>query len=462
MLPLTIEEVLNAAGGRLASGDLPAGIAGVSTDTRTLKAGDLYIPISGDRFDGHDFIGEAFRKGAAASFISKKISTDSLTGPVIEVGDALLAYQALAAFYRRKLGVKVVAVTGSAGKTTTKELIGAILEKKFSTVKSEENFNNEIGVPRTIFKLEPKDEVAVLEMAMRGREQIRPLARLARPDIGVITNIGEAHYELLGSIKAIADAKGELLEEMDKDAVAVLNADDGWLSYLRGKTNCRVLSFGESAGSDVRLEDAESLNLGGYRLRVSFPSRTGCFDFPLLGRHNIKNALAALAVGEIFGLGLPEMAEALSDAVPGWKRMERRVLPGGINLLLDCYNANPGAVRQALDTLAALQADGKKVAVLGDMLELGEITQQAHLDTGGYAALSGIDALYTVGALGELIARGAREAGMSPERIFSFSSNGGAAKALAENLRGGEVVLIKGSRKMKMEEVAEFLSVSVK
>jgi UDP-N-acetylmuramoyl-tripeptide--D-alanyl-D-alanine ligase len=461
LLILTIDEILRATGGRSLCTELPAGISGVSTDTRTIKPGDLFIPLSGEKYDGHDFIGEAFGKGAAVSLAEKKSRVSAGRGPLIEVEDSIAAYQALASCYLGKLNVRVVAVTGSAGKTTTKDLIGTILEKRFPVVKSRESFNNEIGVPATIFGLGPEDRVAVLEMAMRGREQIRPLARMSRPDVGVITNIGEAHFELLGSVGAIADAKGELLEEMGGKATAVLNADDGWLEYLRNKAGCRIITFGESKTADVRLEKAEALGLEGYRLDISLPSGKCLVKFPLLGKHNVINALAAMAVGVVFGLDTGEMTEALEGVAPASRRMEHRVLPGGIVLLLDCYNANPAAMRQALDTLKSLKAGGRKIALLGDMLELGEIALQAHRETGAYAASAGLDALYTVGALGEIMAGGARDAGLEAEKIKSFSSNEEAAGFLSENLRDGDLLLIKASRRMKMEEVADLLSVSV-
>ena len=453
MQPITASEVLKACGGEVLSGDLGTKITGVSTDTRTLKPGDLFFALTGESSDGHKFLADAFARGASGVVVSRKVETNRLA---IRVGDTLTALGDLAAYYRAKFAPTVVAVTGSVGKTTTKEMIAAVAAAKGQVLKNAGNFNNEIGLPLTLFELARKHRTAVVEMAMRGPGQIAYLARIARPSIGVITNIHMAHIELLGSIDAIAAAKGELLDFLPADGAAILNADDAYFDYLSSRSKARVISFGESARADVRATSAGLDSKGCCSFRVTTPS--GCFDVrvPVPGEHNIKDALAAIAVGEVLDIPHEAMREALAKFVPPEKRSN--VIPArrGFVIIDDTYNAGPASMHSALKTLAMMEG-GRKIAVLGDMLELGEHAVESHVELGRAATQAGIDVLIVVGRLAKLISRAAIDAGMPVESVWEFDDSHEAAREVPGKVRERDVVLVKGSRAMRMERIVEGL-----
>ncbi|MCX8053898.1 MAG: UDP-N-acetylmuramoyl-tripeptide--D-alanyl-D-alanine ligase, partial [Armatimonadetes bacterium] len=388
MQAIKAREVIEACKGELLSGDPNTKITGVSTDTRTLQPGDLFFALTGESSDGHKFLADALARGASGVVVSRKVETKQLA---IRVEDTLIALGDLAAHYRLKFDPIVVGVTGSVGKTTTKEMIAAVAAARGPVLKNIGNFNNEIGLPLTLFELAKKHKTAVVEMAMRGPGQIAYLARIARPHIGVITNIHMTHVELLGSIDAIAEAKGELLdylphssfrrEDGEEAGTAILNADDDYYDYLRRRAKCRVVSFGESDRADVRAISTGLDSKGCCAFRVSTP--TGAFDVrvPVPGEHNIKDALAAIAVGEVLGIA----HESMRDALAKFKPPERRsnVIPArrGFVIIDDTYNASPASMQSALKTLAMMEGE-RKIAVLGDMLELGDLEVQAHVDIG--------------------------------------------------------------------------------
>ncbi|MEW6277950.1 MAG: UDP-N-acetylmuramoyl-tripeptide--D-alanyl-D-alanine ligase, partial [Candidatus Eremiobacterota bacterium] len=300
-------------------GDLT--LTGISTDTRTLQPGNLYVPLKGPEFDGHDFVERAFEVGAAASLWGRP---DPPSRPLVQVADTLAAYQALGRFHRRLLAVPVVAVTGSAGKTTTKELCAAVLGSRYRVHKTARNYNNEVGVPRTLLELDSSHQVAVVEMAMRGSGQIRELARLADPRVGLITSVGEAHIELLGSREAIADAKGELLEELPPGATAVLPAECPHFDRLKARTGCQVLSFAVDAPADVRCLERTSRGVFGWEVAVDCLGRRATLEFPAPGRHNLSNLLGVLAVAALFGIPPEEAATAVADFRGAELRMQVR------------------------------------------------------------------------------------------------------------------------------------------
>lgn len=453
MQPITADEVVKACRGELVSGDADTKITGVSTDTRTLQQGDLFFALTGENSDGHKFLADALAAGAAGVVVSRKVEARR---PAIRVEDTLLALGDLAAYYRSRFSPTVVAITGSVGKTTTKEMVAAVVADRGLVLKSAGNFNNEIGVPLTLLEMSPKHVTAVVEMAMRGPGQIEYLAKIARPSIGVITNIHMSHIELLGTLDAIADAKGELLDYLPADGAAILNVDDAYFDYLRRRANARVVSFGESPHADVRAVSSGLDSKGCCAFEVK--TARGGFDvrIPVPGEHNIKDALAAIAVGEVLDIPHDHMREALASFKPPEKRSN--VVPSrrGFVVIDDTYNAGPPSVRSALKTLAMMEG-GRKIAVLGDMLELGEHALDAHLEIGRAVKEAGVDQLVVVGQLAKLIARGAIDAGMPVSAVSEFDDSWCAAKELPGKLRERDVVLVKGSRAMKMERVVEGL-----
>ncbi len=453
MQPISVKDVVKACNGELVSGDIDTKVTGVSTDTRTLQPGDLFFALTGESSDGHKFLHDALSRGAAGVVVSRKVEAKCLA---IRVQDTLLALGDLGAFYRSKFDPVVVGVTGSVGKTTTKEMIAAVAAAKGPVLKNAGNFNNEIGLPLTLFGLTKKHEVAVVEMAMRGPGQIEYLAKIARPRIGVITNIHLSHVELLGTLDAIADAKGELLDYLPADGVAVLNADDAYFDYLSRRANCRIVSFGESARADVRASSAGIDADGCCNFQVT--TARGSFDMriPVPGEHNIKDALAAIAVGEELGIAHDDIKEALAGFKPPEKRSNVIPTRRGVVVIDDTYNASPPSTLSAIKTLSMMEGD-RKIAVLGDMLELGDHAIDAHLEVGRAVRDSGIDLLMVVGQLARLIARGAIDAGMPISQVMEYEDSSQAAREIIGKVRERDVVLVKGSRAMKMEKVVEGL-----
>ncbi len=453
MQPTRAKQVIEACRGELMSGDPDTKITGVSTDTRTLKPGDLFFALTGESSDGHKFLADAFAKGAVGVVVSRKVETRQLA---IRVDDTLLALGDLAWYYRSRFDPVVVGVTGSVGKTTTREMIAAVVASRGPALKSAGNFNNEIGVPLTLFELTPKHKTAVIEMAMRGPGQIEYLAKIARPSIGVITNIHISHIELLGSLDAIADAKGELLDHLPTDGAAILNADDAYYEYLKRRANARVVSFGESEGAEIRATSAGLDSRGCCTFQVSTPRGSFEVRIPVPGEHNIKDALSAIAVGEVLDIPHDDMRDALANFKPPEKRSNVIPTRSGVVVIDDTYNAGPASMLSALKTLKMMEG-GRKIAVLGDMLELGEHALNAHLEIGKAAAVNGVDMLIVVGQLARLISRGALDAGLPVSAVLECDDSYQAARELPEKLRERDVVLVKGSRAMKMERVVEAL-----
>lgn len=453
MESITVSEVLNACKGELVSGDPEVRITGVSTDTRTLVPGDLFFALTGQTSDGHKFLADAFARGAVGVVVSRKVEAERL---VIRVKDTLVALGDLASYYRGKFSPVVIGVTGSVGKTTTKEMTAAVVSALGPCLKNPGNFNNEIGLPLTLFNLDRTHKTVVLEMAMRGAGQIAYLAKIARPRIGIITNIHPVHIELLGSLDAIADAKAELLDLLPEDGAAVLNADDPYFDRLRLRTRATVISFGESPTADVRLISADVDEQGCCTFSVATSRGNFEVHVPVPGEHNIKDALAAVAVGEFLGIAHEAMREALGSFAPPEKRSNVLRSKRGVVIIDDTYNASPPSVISALHTLARMHG-GRKIAVLGDMLELGRIAEEAHEQVGRVVKDLGIDQLAVVGSLAKLISRAAVEAGFSPGSVYEFENSEEAGLAVPRIVQKGDVVLVKGSRAMKMEKVVEAL-----
>lgn len=433
-------------------------IKGISIDSRNVKAGELFVAIKGDRFDGHDFVPDAIKKGAWGALVERfelerRSSSLGALKNIFSVKDTLVSLQEMSGLHRKKFSIPVVGITGSNGKTTTKEMLASILKQKGPVLKNEGNLNNHIGVPLTLLKLEAHHTAAAIEMGMSALGEIDLLARLAGPGVGVITNIGPAHLEFLGSMDTVAEAKGELLGHLGLRGTAVLNADDRYFGTLKKKHRGRVLSFGIDAASDVRavsIQQERDVTL----CSIAVNGSTAQVRLRAVGKHNVYNALAAAAAGIAVGMSLDAVKRGLDDFTPGAMRSEIRHI-GGRTVLVDCYNANPVSMEAALVTLAALAAGGRTVAVLGDMLELGGSAVEAHRAIGAAAARLGVNLLITIGALAKHIAAGAIASGMPDDRVREAQSHAEAAALLKELTRPGDIVLLKGSRGMRMEKILE-------
>ena len=431
------------------------GLTGVSTDSRNIKPGELFVALKGDVFDGTRFVGKAFEQGAAAAVVATGGRPDG-GHFLIEVPDTLTALGEMAAYIRRRRPLTVLAITGSNGKTTSKEMAAAIIGRKYKILSSLGNYNNLIGLPLTLFQLSPDQEIAVLEMGMSVPGEIARLTDIAAPDYGLVTNIGPAHLEGLGSLQAIADAKGELFAGLPASATALVNGDDPLVIDQAERFNGRKLRFGltgsfEITAVDLKMEpDASTWTLvtpsGRAEIRLNLP-----------GRHNVQNALSASAAAWVLGLGPEDMAAGLNDfqSFPG--RLHHHLLPGPIRLWDDTYNANPVSMVAALETLAAQNIGGRRIAVLGDMLELGRESRELHRSIGTAAVENGIDILAAVGAEAKFLAEGARESAGPDMRIHWFAGQAEALEFLAANLKPHDLVLIKGSRGMRMENMVKSL-----
>lgn len=449
MEQLTLMEIAQAVGGTLLDQSDQTKISSVTTDTRKMEPGCLFIPIRGERFDGHDYIETALAAGAAG------VLSERDTGgrkEIISVADTRKAYLDLAAWYRRRFSATVIGVTGSVGKTTTKEMIAAVLETRCHTLKTEGNHNNEIGLPQTLLSLDSTHQAAVIEMGMSDFGEISRLSRCASPNIGVITNIGVSHIENLGSREGILKAKLELLDGMDPSAPLILNADDDLLSRAADKIERDILSYGiDSDRADIRGCYLKNNDFG-TEFDVCYFGKSIPVKLPVLGRHNVLNALAAFSVGLAMNLDAQEMASALAKYVPAGMR-QRVVSRGGKTLIEDCYNASPDSMKAALSVLQTMHSKGKKVAVLADMLELGAISEQAHYDVGKLAAESGIDLLLCYGDKAQKLANGAKENGM--KKVYHYQDKETLVKDLCRLTKPGDSILFKGSRGMRLEDVIE-------
>ncbi|MGD0765532.1 MAG: UDP-N-acetylmuramoyl-tripeptide--D-alanyl-D-alanine ligase [Dehalococcoidia bacterium] len=432
-------------------GEAPRGFRAVRIDSREVRSGDLFVALAGEHHDGHEFLNDAVAKGTRGLLAQRPPAVPAPGVVTYVVSDTLQALQAIAGGHRRRLPVKVIGVTGSVGKTTTKEMTASILRRRYRVLKNEANFNNEIGLPLTLLQLTARHERAVLEMGMYAIGEIRLLCELAQPEVGVVTNVGPVHLERLGSIEAIAAAKAELVEALPKEGVAVLNGDDPLVKAMAEKTRARVLLYGTSADCEVRGTDLESHGLRGIAFTLVCGRHRVRVRTRLPGRHLLYNALAAAAVGVLEGMAPDELAEALSKArVP----LRLHVYRGrnDSTILDDTYNASPASMLAALELLADLP--GRRIAVLGDMRELGAEEKEGHRIVGREAAQVA-QVIYAIGELGHLIGEEAQKAGHPAVSLWSSKEE--AAQHLAHNLAVGDVVLLKGSRAMALETMLKEL-----
>lgn len=446
MAAFTVSEVCSATKG-VASKLLDVNFKRVCTDTRAVQLGDLFIPLVGENFDGHDFIAQAVKNGAAGIISSREDLIVPSHVAVILVPDTLIALQDLARFHRNRFSIPIIAITGSNGKTTTKDMTAAVLGSRLKVLKTQANYNNEIGLPLTLLELTEEHEVAVVEMGMRGKGQISQLAHVALPTIAVITNVGETHIELLGSIEEIAAAKAELLEVIPKEGLTILNGDDPYVKAMAVQVNSRLSMFGLEHG-EIRADqihtDSEGMNFICHCPQGNFSAY-----IPTVGKHNVYNSLAAITIGLEVGLNFAEICDGLSCFNASPMRLHIETL-GDYIVINDAYNASPMSMLAAIDTLREV-AKKRKVAVLGDMLELGHIGVSAHRQIGEKLAQFHIDIVVTVGELANHIAQSAKEHGVSV--AIACNSHDEAITMLKTVIEPGDTVLIKGSRGMKMENM---------
>jgi UDP-N-acetylmuramoyl-tripeptide--D-alanyl-D-alanine ligase len=467
---LTLADLIEGLAGRRPS-DAAQVIRRFVIDSRDVEPGDVFVAFRGEKTDGHFYVIDAFGRGAVAAIVEQEVPIEALwfdlrhnvtqraikqwTLPVIfRVDNSLIALQELAKWWRlRQKDLHVIGITGSVGKSSTKELIATVLERDYVVLKSEGNLNNEIGLPLTLLQLEPKHQRAVVEMGMYARGEILRLAELAQPIVGVVTNVGPVHLERLGTIEAIAEAKAELVQALPPAGIAILNYDDARVLAMREKTPARVLTYGLDPQADLWADEIASEGLEGIHFTLHYNGEEFHVQVPLLGRHSVHTSLRAAAVGLAEGMPWDRILEGLQDrraqlrlvAVPG---------PNGSTILDDSYNASPASMIAALNLLAEL--NGRKIAVLGDMLELGEYEDEGHRMV-GLRAIDAADVLVTVGELGRSMAQEALNNGMEADRVRTCATNAQATAYLNALVQPGDMVLIKGSRGLHMEEIVNAL-----
>lgn len=460
MEALTLKQLLEAVNGTLLGDfdDLDAQAADVCTDSRSITPGCLFIPLEGERFDGHSFINSALEAGAAGCLTARERESYLPGKFYIKVRSTQRALWELARYYKSLFPIPFVAITGSVGKTTTKDMVAAVLGAKFRVHKTEGNFNNDIGVPLTLLKLEKGHEVCVVELGMDHAGEIDNLARLVEPDMALITNIGDAHIENLGSRENIFKAKCEIFPHLKKGGLAILNGDDPLLATLRGTLAQRTVFVGGGEGLDYTACDLSSDAAGHLSCRIKTPRSQFQADIPALGDHMIYPTLMAAAAGEALGMAPDEIIRGIGAFLPTKMRMNIVRCRGDIVILNDAYNANPQSMRAAAAVLGGAQGR-RRVAVVGDMKELGPGAEQFHRAVGGYFAQAGADRLIAIGDLARFMAEGARDAGL--EQADYFPTLDEAKNALSREVRAGVTILVKASRSMAFEKIVDFLLANV-
>ena len=456
MEPITLREILEAVEGKLLGdfSDLEQTVTLVETDSRSIQPGALFIPLTGERFDGHAFISDALQAGAAGCFTARERESYLPGKFYIKVmGGTQKALRDLARYYKRKFSIPFVGITGSVGKTTTKDMVAAVLGEKYKVLKTEGNFNNEVGLPLTLLRLNHTHQICVLEMGMNHFGEIEYLSHIVEPDVAIITNIGDAHIEFLGSRENILKAKCEIFTHMKPDGFAVLNGDDELLAALRGTLPLKTVFCGMAEGLDYRATEVESDGERYIKCKVKTPFRAFDAEISALGDHMIYPALMATAVAEHFGLTEEEIAAGILHFAPTKMRMNILRRGNGITILNDTYNANPQSMRAAVEVLA--QAKGKKIAVLGNMFELGPLAPALHAGVGEYLGRAGVDCLVAIGELAHYIYDAAAVAPV-PE-VYHRETKEEAKPLLSQLIQPNTTVLVKASRGMAFEELVDYL-----
>ncbi len=463
MLTLSVGSLCDVVGGELLAGAETTMVNGLAVDSRAVTPGAAFVAFGGEHADGHEYLGAAIEAGARALVVTRDddafrelVATSRRQDvALVLVDDALAAVQALAMHHRERLICPVIAITGSTGKTTTKDFVRSVLGTRLKVVATEGNRNNELGVPLTIMEANAETEVLVIEMAMRGPGQIAGLCDIARPTAGLVTNVGVSHVEVLGSEEAIASAKGELVRTVPERGRVFLNGDDGWSTVLAEMAEAAVTRYGVGEACDVRGDEISVDESGNATFTVIAEQGTASVHLNVPGRHNVYNAVAAASIGLYLELSLEDVIAGLEASSFTKMRMETFASASGVLVINDAYNANPTSMKAALQTLAEIRSEGKRVAVLGDMAELGSLSELAHFRMGEYVAELGLHALVTVGDRARRIAEGAAAAGMPADAIRPCATADEASEVLDDLLGEGDVVLVKASRVMGLERVVD-------
>src|SRR5436189_382707 len=453
---LSIFQVAEFTGAPVSSGDGQVSIDKVSTDSRTVKRGELFVALRGENFDGHKFVESAARAGAVGAIVDLTWNGKvPASFAFIRAEDTLQAYQKLAAKYRKSLSLKVIAITGSNGKTSTKDFVASVLGRRFRVTKTEGNFNNHVGLPRTMLEATSQDEVAVWEIGMNHPGEVAMLAKLAAPDTAIITNIGVAHIEFMASREAIAVEKGTLARAVGAEGTVILNADDPFSEGIAARTSAKIIFAGITEGTVRASEITQSVT--GTHFTILEGAHRCRAQLPVPGLHMVQNALLAVAAGRVFGVSLEECAAGLAAAPLAKARLQIKKIRG-VEFIDDSYNANPDSMKAALRTLAELPAEGKRIAVFGEMRELGAESEHGHREVGETAATLKIDQLIAIGNIAAEIAHAAKDAGLKNTAIVGSTAE--AADLLGEIAAPGDLVLVKGSRMARTEQVIEAFSTS--
>lgn len=458
---LTCSDILKATGGELLGGDREAFFMGLSTDTRTLKRGEIFLALRGEHFDGHVFVHEALTRGAAGAIVQKGHPGSGAVAsfapkPLIAVPETLRALGDLARFWRDKFCLPIVGITGSNGKTSTKEMIAFLLEERFTVLKNPGSFNNLVGLPLTLLDLGPSHEIAVVEMGTNVPGEIRRLTEIARPTVGVITNIGQAHLEGIGSLESLIKEKGDLFRTMGEGGVLAVNQNDPHVLALARDCPTRKIVFGIDTEADVMIDQIQWRGARGVGFRLAIGKQRVSVDFPLMGPQSIHNVAAAVAVASLFETRVEEIKRRLERFKPLPMRMEIVSLRG-VTFINDAYNANPQSVEMALSALSRGSGKGRAFVVLGEMLELGDISKAAHRAVGRHIGALNVAGVFLLGDHASDLADGAIEAGMNPRNVWIVQGHNEIASLLKNLVRPGDWILVKGSRRMRMERVIEIL-----
>lgn len=445
---LFFDEIVKCLGGKSINYKEDLIISGVSTDSRKIKKGDLFIALKGENFDGNEFVNECFKKGAKAAVISKNISCD---GPAVLVDDGLIALKKLSELYKKKFDIPIIAVTGSSGKTSTKEIISSVLAQKYRVHKTYENLNNEIGLPLTLFELNHGHEISVLEMGMNSLGEIKRLVSIAKPDIGIITNVGTAHIENLKKRENILKAKMEITTYFNSKNILLLNGDDEYLSSVKNK-DYKIIRVSTKGNGEYNATDIKNLGEEGVEFKCNYRGEEHVFRIGLPGMHNVYNGLFAIALGDVYGLKPNQIKEGLIKFNPGSNRMDIINLSSDIKIINDCYNANLDSMKAAIDVLYSFK-NSRKIAVLGDMFELGDFSDEAHKELGRYAS-ERVSMLIAIGKEAKNIYNEAHD------KIESrhFDTKDEACRFLKSVIMPKDAILIKASRGMGLEYIVNYLT----
>ena len=451
-MDITIKDLILATNGSLVQGNVNYVVKNICTDTRKIQKNDLFIPIVGEKFDGHTYINDAILGGASVILTQKPLVIDNKDVVVVQVKDTKRAYLDIAKWYRKRFNIPFIGVVGSVGKTSTKDMIACVLETNMNVLKTEGNFNNEIGVPITIFRIDDTKDVAILEMGMSNKGEISRLTDVVLPQYVVISNIGVSHIENLGSRENILAAKLEVLEGLSKDGVVFINNDDDMLSKVVDKIGFRVVTYGIESKCDYTATNVRTDEQNRVLFDIEIDGKVHKVSIPSVGKHNVYNALAAISVGRQMNISVPDIIKGIGNFKAGKMRLNIED-NGRLKIINDTYNASPDSMKAAIDVLCDISKGRRSVAVLGDMLELGSYLKVEHTKIGEYIGTKNVDCVVTVGNASKYIAKALEN--MGHNEVYSFSSNKEATEFLNNFLKDGDVVLFKASRGMKLEELID-------